>query len=183
MALLIELDADADHWTGAYGPLLVVLWRTGFNPEICRKLLTLVPKVVKGQRGGKIAVASISLPTVNRPPNHEERAAIAGLLHDTDSPISRVAVVREVRGFVASGIVSIVAGLQQLARPQYGHRFFTSLSDAIPWATEELVEFRNLEIHVKDALVAIEQQQRRLLTPSLRDREFERRRLSNNATQ
>ena len=115
MALLVEMSSGKDHWVGAYGPLLLLYWTRSVEPAVYQKLVELARKHASRQDGHRLSVVSVALPGA-RSPSSEGRHALASLLRETDSCVSRIAIVREGQGFIASAVVSIMVGIQMLAK-------------------------------------------------------------------
>lgn len=163
VSTLIEVSQDSNHWLGTYGPLQVVFWMTGeMSPEVCGRMLEVAKEMNRRNRASRPAVLSIPCPTVRRPPSSRSRQALADLVTAGSDQVSRVAVVYEGRGAIATCALKVFSGLQILIGPPHGHRFFTSLGEALRWATEDLDEFRSGAIRYEAARVAIEGQNKRI---------------------
>jgi hypothetical protein len=140
-----------------------MFWLRDVNPLVCRRLQDFARQVSDRQRARRTAVLSISLPGT-RAPTPEARTALAELIKETDGCVTRVAVVREGQGFVSSIVASVIVGIQLLSRASSAHKPFPSAGEALRWVTAELVEFRAGEIRLEDALAAVEQQHKNLLS-------------------
>lgn len=163
VSTLIEVSQDSNHWLGTYGPLQVVFWVTGeMSPEVCGRMLELAKEVNRRNRVSRPAVLSIPCQTVRRPPSLRSRQALADLITAGGDQVSRVAVAYEGRGVIATSVLKVMSGLQILVSPRHGHRFFSSIGDALRWVTEDLDEFRSGAIRYEAARMAIEGQNKRL---------------------
>lgn len=159
MPLLVELSSGRNHWVGNYGPLLTLLWTRSLEPSVYQRLIEYAKKVAAKQDSGCISVISIALAGAHSP-SSEGRRALVSLLRETDSYVSRVAIVREGQGFVASTVVSVMSGLQMLAKPNACQKFFPDVRDAVIWASAELPDFRTGKIGVEDAISVVEKQRK-----------------------
>jgi hypothetical protein len=163
LSLLVEVSQDSNHWLGSFGPLVIVFWTRDVDPEVCKRMAVYGRKLAERQRGGAIAVLSIASPTLQGPPSAAARRALATLVQDTGNCVSRIAVLREGRGFIVSIVSSVFLGIQMLVRPQHGYRFFNELGEAIRWVSEELDEFRSGAIRYEVTRMAIEHQSKRII--------------------
>jgi hypothetical protein len=172
VSVLAEVSQDSNHWLGTYGPLQIVFWTTGeVSPEVCERMLKVAKEMTRRSRGSRPAVLSITCPTLQRPPSSRSRRTLAALVEAGSDRASRVAVVYEGQGFIASFALSVFAGIQMLVRPHHGYRFFGALGDALRWVTEDLPEFRSGALRYEAARLAIEGQSRRVRTQWLANQE------------
>jgi hypothetical protein len=163
MTLLVELSSGRNHWVGTYGPLLALYWTRALEPAVYLKLADYVKKCAERQEGGRLSVLSIALPGAQSPTS-EGRRALVSLLRETDRCVSRVAIMREGQGFVASTVVSVMSGIQMLAKPNAGHKFFSSMREAVIWATADLPEYREGGQSVEETVLTLEKQRKSLST-------------------
>ena len=163
MPSLLEIRSDQNHWVGGYGPLLILFWIKEVEPKVCRQLQTLVREYSARQPDQRVSVLSISLPG-SQAPSTEARKALAELIRETGSNISRVAIVREGHGFMASAVASIVVGIQMLAKPVAPHKPFNNTADAVSWVTAELSDFLTGRAQVTEAQNVVSQAQRMVPT-------------------
>lgn len=165
VSALVEISQDANHWLGAYGPLQVVFWTTGeIHSEVCERMLTYSKAAAKRDGGRRPAVLSIACQTFQRPPSSRSRRALAGLVEAGSDKVSRVAVVYEGQGLIATCVMSVFSGIQLLVRPRHGHRFFNATGDALRWVIEDLEEFRSGAFRYEAVRIAIERQSKRIRT-------------------
>lgn len=163
MTVLIEMSQDSDHWLGTYGPLLLVFWTTGeMSPIVCERMLRITKETRRRLRGTRPAVLSITCQTLQRPPSARSRQALASLVEAGSDTVSRVAVVNEGQGFIAAVALSVFSGLQMLARPNHGYRFFSNVGDALRWVTKDLEDFGSGAIRYEAARTTIEHQSKRI---------------------
>jgi hypothetical protein len=164
VSVLVETSQDQDHWLGTFGPLIVVFWTTGeISPVVCERMID-VAREIRRNTGSRPAVLSMTCPTVQRPPSSHSRRALASLLEAGSDRVSRVAVVYEGQGIIATCAMKVFAGIQLLVRPHHGHRFFNGIGDALRWVTEDLEEFRTGAIRYETARMTIERQNKRIRT-------------------
>lgn len=163
MSVLVEVSQDATHWLGTYGPLQIVIWTTSeMSPLVHERMLGISKEMIRRNRGLRPAVLSITCPTLLKPPSSRSRRALAAMVDAGGDLVSRVAVVYEGQGFIASCALSVFSGIQLLVRPRHGYRFFTSIGEGLHWATADLDEFRSGAMRYEAARMTIERQSRRV---------------------
>jgi hypothetical protein len=159
MPLLEEIAADHDHWLGSYGSLVIVFWLTDMAPRACRRLPRVARDLAARQREPRVSVLSLSRPN-SSPPSRETRKALAELGRDSAPWVARIAVVREGRGFVASTVASVTAGIHMLAGAGASHKTFSDVPEATRWATEPLRQFRTGRCTADGVLHVVERKRR-----------------------
>jgi hypothetical protein len=163
--VLVEVSQDSNHWLGTYGPLQIVIWTTlEIPPEVCERILEVAKAMMQQNKDSRPAVLSITCPTLQGPPSLRSRQALAKLVEAGSDMASRVAVVYEGRGFIASCFLSVFLGIQMLVRPRHGYRFFNTIGDALRWVTEDMEEFRSGAIRFETAWLTIERQSKYVRT-------------------
>ena len=165
VSALVEISQDSNHWLGTYGPIQIVIWTTvEIPPAVCERMLEVAEQMARQNGGSRPAVLSITCLTFQKPPSSNSRRALAALVKTGSDKVSRVAVVYEGRGFILSSFLSVILGIQRLAQPRHGYRFFNAIGDALRWITEDLEEFRSGAIRYEAARMAVERQYKRVRT-------------------
>jgi hypothetical protein len=165
VTVLAEISQDSNHWLGTYGPLQIVIWTTlEIPPAVCERMLDVAREMTRRNKDSRPAVLSITCPTLQRPPSARSRQALARLVEAGSDLASRVAVVYEGRGFIASSFLSVFLGIQALVRPRHGYRLFNGIGDALRWVTEDIEEFRSGAIRFDAAWMTIERQSKQVRT-------------------
>ena len=162
MPFLVEIASDQTHWVGSCGPLVVLFWKEGVAPEVCLRLPELAHGLARRQSDGRVGVLSVTSPAAPAP-SGEARKALVRLVRDTQSTVSRFAIVREGQGFVASVAASIVTGIQMLAEPGSPHKIFLRLEEGIRWVTVGLGEFAAAPDRIEEVVAAVQEQRRKLV--------------------
>ncbi|MBN2196160.1 MAG: hypothetical protein JW751_25315 [Polyangiaceae bacterium] len=162
MVGLEEIECDDDHWLGVSGPLIVLFWTGKMDPRVFRRLAGIVSQVVRRQPEGCATVLSVSLPGATAP-SPEARVALADLIRDTHGSVSRVAVVHEGYGFIASIVASVATAAHTLANRGARQRIFGDLASAVDWITAPAGERLGGRAWAAEVRFAVERRHRLLL--------------------
>jgi hypothetical protein len=123
---------------GTWGPIFFEIWQGQGSPVHFRTLREAALRFARTQGSGKIlqftTVRVFSVPSMDAEMRNEVQLRRQALIPYTFDALT----VIESKGFVASIVRSIAAGVLSAIKPSYTSRIFGTVEEACPWAAERL---------------------------------------------
>jgi hypothetical protein len=155
------VSCDANHFSGTWGPVNVVIWRREPLVETVRLLQIRLRAFAQSCATGRCSLLTIV--EAGAPmPSAEARTALANMLRFNASEVICSAVAMEGVGFRAAAVRAVADGLSIVARQPFPHKTFATADAATSWLGSQLAKARvSADISsLKEAIAAVRLQGR-----------------------